>query len=34
MSLRQFGRYTHAIVRRVPDSFVNAIGSQEKIDLK
>lgn len=34
MSVRAFGRYTHAIVRRVPDSFVNAIGSQDKIDLR
>lgn len=33
MSVRQFGRYTHAIVRRVPNSFVNAIGAQERIDL-
>ena len=34
MSTRSFGRYTHAIVRRVPDSFVNAIGATERIDLR
>ena len=33
MALRTFGRYTHAIVRRVPDSFVNAIGASEPINL-
>lgn len=31
---RTFGRYTHAIVRHVPNSFVNAIGSTEPIDLR
>lgn len=28
-----FGRYTHAIVARIPSSFVNAIGSSEPINL-
>lgn len=31
--VKSFGRYTHAIVSRVPNSFVNAIGSSESINI-
>lgn len=31
--VKAFGRYTHAIVSRVPSSFVNAIGSSESVNI-
>jgi hypothetical protein len=33
MTNREYGQFTHALVRSVPNSFVNAIGSTEPIDL-
>ncbi|RWS23178.1 N(G):N(G)-dimethylarginine dimethylaminohydrolase 1-like protein [Leptotrombidium deliense] len=31
--ISNYGRYTHAIVSRVPNSFVNALNTSETIDL-
>lgn len=33
MSCREYGRFTHAVVRSVPDSLGKSIGSIESIDL-
>ncbi|RWS10333.1 N(G):N(G)-dimethylarginine dimethylaminohydrolase 1-like protein [Dinothrombium tinctorium] len=31
--MSNYGRYTHAIVSRIPNSFVNALNSSEVIDI-